>query len=360
MAMLAPSPWPRTGADSANSAATPINGPSVVRMVQHITLPRARNHLHKQLPAGALVAGDRSLRVVSDGFLSAVEETGALRWTLDLHTLDSDRERPFFHSFPVILADGDTVILVRHTLVRLDQEARQVARVEDNSLLQDSPLSPNVTSGGDIVVASLLGALVVWQQDGLRQLAIDGLGYDLETPSLFADDSLAVAGYAGRGLCRINLDGTVRWQTTHKDFDLVPCIGPDQCVAAGSANGSFSAIFSADGGRLGIYNHAAMFAVHPNGGWVARSGHEVALLTPTGRCLWCHSVGRGDLLSACAPLVDGVGRIYIRHPEGVVCYEANGNVLFDYPVAFATSAPLSLIAEGVLALVAEHQLLLLR
>ncbi|HVA91355.1 MAG TPA: hypothetical protein VNL71_16090 [Chloroflexota bacterium] len=44
----------------------------------------------------------------------------------------------------------------------------------------------------------------------------------------------------------------------------------------------------------------------------------------------------------------------------MVCYEANGAVLFDYPVAFTHSAPLSLVADGVLALVSEQQLLLLR
>ena len=358
--MLASSPWPRTGADSANSASTRINGPSVVTAVQRISLPMASNQVKEQLPSGAMVAEDRSLRVVSDGFLSAVEERGALRWTCDLHTLDVDSERPFFHSFPAVLANGDTVILVRNALVRFDQEGKLVGVVEDEPIVQDSPLSPNVTSDGDIVVASLLGDIVLWQPQGLRQLEARGLGYDLETPTLFADDSLAVAGYTGWGLCRVDLDGTVRWQTAHRDFDLVPCIGPDQCIAVGSLNGAFSAIFSADGAILGTYDHAAMFAVHPGGGWIASSRHEIASLTPTGRCLWRHRLEMGDRLGTHAPSVDGAGRVYARHLGGVVCHEANGAVLFDYPVAFTHSAPLSLVAEGVLALVSEHQLLLLR
>src|SRR6185437_3701214 len=159
--MLASSPWPRTGADSANSASTRINGPSVVTAVQRISLPMASNQVKEQLPSGAMVAEDRSLRVVSDGFLSAVEERGALRWTCDLHTLDVDSERPFFHSFPAVLANGDTVILMRNALVRFDQEGKLVAAVDYEPIVQDSPLSPNISSNANTLFGCLIGDLVI-------------------------------------------------------------------------------------------------------------------------------------------------------------------------------------------------------
>ena len=177
-------------------------------------------------------------------------------------------------------------------------------------------------------------------------------------PALYDDDSLAIAGYYGTGFCRVDLDGTIRWQSQLREADLVPTVNRRQVAAVGSVNDGVSAFFAPDGTRVGHYAQAAVFAAYGDD-WVALSKTRLARLSPEGTELWGQDVSmqrvRGRIVQ---PVVDAEGYIYVRHDEGLRCCNAEGRTVFEVALPTTRPDPLSIIAPGTIALVSEDELLI--
>ena len=228
-------------------------------------------------------------------------------------------------------------------------------RVADG--LDDSGLSPNLTHDGALLTGSPIGDLYRLDADGWRSLG--AFGYDIVPPTLYEDGSLAVAGYAGKGLCRLAPDGQLRWQAAPRHADLPVTINGAQVAAVGSLNDDRSWFVDPDGHSLGEYGHAAVFAEYADGGWAALSSGRLARLTPDGQERWGQPLDVRLTWSTSQPIVDADGRHYVATVGGIVCYDSAGRLVFTTTLGPSQPYAVSIIAAGALACLVGSELVLL-
>jgi hypothetical protein len=230
-------------------------------------------------------------------------------WQADLAALVKD-DVAVWHGLPTALADNRTLVPLPYALAIIAVDGHIDDLVEFQEPMDDSGLPPNITHSGWPVVSSLLGT--VYLLGNGRWVAIGDYGYDIVCPALYDDDSLAIAGYYGAGFCRVDLDGTIRWQSQLREADLVPTVNRRQVAAVGSVNYGVSAFFGPDGAQVGHYAQAAVFAAYGDG-WVALSERRLARLAADRTELWGQGVPmqrvRGSIVQ---PVVDAEGYMYVR------------------------------------------------
>jgi hypothetical protein len=309
--------------------------------------------------SGVVVAADGSLRVCHAGVLSAWGPDVSPKWEVDLAAYRklARPALPFGASLPTVLADGSTLIQLRGGVLRVSVDGGGVEAFALDASLDDSGMSPNVTQDGYPLVPSVTGELYILR-DGLWATVGDrGYGFDILCPALYADGSLAVAGYYGTGFCRVELDGRIRWQTDLREADRLPTINRAQVAAVGSLNDKVSVFFAPDGSRLGRYPRAAVFTAYGDE-WIALSASRVARVTTLGEELWAREVSVHRLLAGVMqPVVDVDGYIYIRHDAGVLCCAPDGATVFELALPATLPDPVSIIAPGVLAVIHGDMLL---
>ncbi len=346
---LAKSIWPRSGGDAGNTARSDRAGPSRGEVAWRVELPPRALVRHAR--RGVVVGEDGLLRAVANGWLVGVELGVGIRWATRI-------DDPDCCSLPTALADGTTVLGTSRGMALHGCSGELLRFIPSELPLDDSGSSPAVTRGGALLATCPTGELL--RLEGEAWVAVGDYGYDLVPPALFADDTLAVAGYAGAGYCRVRLDGQRVWRTELKDADLLPVVSSRQDSAAGSVNDEVTHFYREDGARLGVYPRAAIVSEHPSG-WAALSDGELALLDPGGAPLWTRPLAferRGWGVQQA--IVDGAGNLYAPTARGVVSFAADGRERFATELEGARGSALALVEEGAFALFAGDALLILR
>jgi hypothetical protein len=364
MFQLAQTAWPRFGGDQANRSLLTIAGPHTAPNWHTIALPvlDSASDQVKRTNNGVIVLPDETLRVCHAGMLSAVTLDGTILWQVDLRSLVREKVH-WISSLPTALQTGETLLFQPDHLLLVDQAGgvrRQTYRLPDGNGRagpDDSGGSPNLTKSGLLILSSPSGEVYLFRDNEWQEIGC--FGYDIVTPAVYPDHSLAIAGYAGLGFCRVSLDGAIQWTTSFYDADLPPTLNQEQIAAVGSLNDGCSAFFTPDGKQIGSYSHAAKFAVSPDGGWVALSKQRLSRLTCDGKELWGRDICPADNLGGIEqPLVDQDGFIFIRQKDGFLCCNAHGQTAFEVTLSLPPQGLLSIIAPGVLAYAQEHELFL--
>lgn len=353
MFALAPSVWPRFGGDQANRSRVSVPGPHTPPRWQTISLTNAAEPNQQEL-SSVIAMPDASLRVCHRGRLSAVTLDGTILWQRDL--CQFVEKEASITPLCTGLASGETLHFLQGSVLTVD--ARGQTRVQADLPTYDGFCSPNLTYHGFPLTVSAVGRVSVLQSTGWQSVRED-FGYDVATPAVYPDNSLAIAGYAGTGFCRVSLDGQLYWTTPLKDADLLPTINQAQIAAVGSLNDQVSAFFTPEGEQLGEYQHAATFAEYVDGGWIALSKHRLARLTVEGKELWSFPVNpmRSWSWGSHQPIVDRDGYLFVRQAQSFLCCDAQGTPVFEVPLPEAAELCfVSIIAPGVLAYVQQDAL----
>lgn len=364
---LAQTVWPRFGGDRANRSLLSIPGPHAMPTWRKTSL--SASHAIRppdKAPSGVIVMPDETLHVCHAGMLLAVTFDGTILWHLDLSSLISEDEHRSA-SLPTALQTGETLLLLPDSLLTVDRlggiRRRDYLIASDNSetsahvdiLPDNSGFSPNLTYSGLPILSARTGEVYLFKKNRWQEIGV--YGYDVVTPAVYPDNSLAITGYAGRGFCRVSLDGEIQWTTHLEDADLLPTLNAEHIAAVGSLNDKHSAFFRSDGEQIGEYHHAAKFATYPDGGWIALSEQRLARLTLEGRELWGCEMCRGDTLTFVEqPLVDRDGFIFVRQKEGFLCCDAYGHHVFEVKLPIPSQGLMSIVAPGVVAYVMENEL----
>lgn len=344
---LADSPWSRTAADRRNSRRADVEGP------RHGRLRRVFEHeppeSEGRASVGLAVADDHSLRMTLRGHLLAFDPSGHRLW--DLEVLSRADRR--LDSAPLVLADGTCIVTVSRDVVFVSANGVQLARVSTQLGLDDSGPSPNLAPDGTLILTTMHGDLYGLRGSKLELLG-RGFGYDLVPPAIDDDGCMALAGYAGKGLVRIDPRGTLVWRSGLKYADLLPTIDREGRVAGGSLNDHESRILGRDGKLLGTYPAAASFAVTDDG-WVALSEHALAGLDHDGKLRWQRAGGVQGRWGGLGPAVDRQGRIHAPCGASLVVLEPDGHERF---VVALPSEPsdLALVGDGRVALALDDGL----
>ncbi|BCL82533.1 hypothetical protein ccbrp13_49980 [Ktedonobacteria bacterium brp13] len=218
----------------------------------------------------------------------------------------------------------------------------------------DSGFSPNLTYSGFPILSAIAGDVYILKKDRWHEIGVYGL--DIVTPAVYPDNSLAIAGYAGSGFCRVGVDGERQWTTHVKMADKLPTINHEHIAAIGSDDG-YSAFFRSDGELIGEYKHTATFAAYIDGGWIALSKQRLARLTTDGREVWGCEISREDnLIFVEQPIVDRAGFIFVRQKEGYLCCDAHGHKAFEIKLPAIPQGLMSIVAPGTMAYVMESDL----
>lgn len=345
--------WSRTGGDRGNCSQSPLPGPRQGYIWRRIPLTNGSlSAEHGTFPrlAGGAVAADSSLRVAFRGMVYAFSAEGMLRWSHDLSDAvivpegwndadpDSQEElldeeatvEPYvlaYHSLPTLI-DTDTIITCSNTALRFDHTGRLIKCIEA-SLVDDSGLAPNYDCYGTPILTSIGDGVSRWEGDTLHTLGF--FGYDIPPVAVFADNSLAIAGYARKGLCRVTQNGQIVWQTTITDADIVPTINRQQYTAVGSLNDARSFFVTPEGTIVADYPAAATFAVTHDDGWIALTHNHVACLSLTGTVRWSSPTDTPQWYRH-QPIIDREGRIYITERQHITALTMAGDKLFSLPV----------------------------
>lgn len=364
MFQLAQTVWPRFGGDQANRSLLRIAGPHTAPDWQTILLPvldETPEHM-KRTRNGVIVMPDETLRVCHAGMLIAVTLDGTILWQVDLRNLAREDDY-WISSLPTALSTGETLLWQPDKWLLVDRSGhvrhQEYLHSPDHEWVcpDDSGFSPNLTHNGYLILSAITGEVYLFNEK--RWHEIGPYGYDIVTPAVYPDNSLAIAGYAGQGFCRVSLDGTIQWRTSLHDADMLPTLNQEQIAAVGSLNEHSSAFFNSDGEQIGAYRHAAKFAVYPDGGWVALSKQHLARLTFDGKEHWVREVAPDDSLSWVEqPVVDKDGFIFVRLQDGFLCCDAYGRTVFEIPLSFPPQGLMSIVAPGVLAYAQGNELFL--
>jgi hypothetical protein len=350
---LAQTVWPRFGGDRANRSLLSIAGPHTSPRWRTIALPTPVDPPRRTYD-GVVILPDDTLRVCYAGRLTALTVEGEILWQIDLCGL-SGRDRSWVASLPTVLQTEETLLFQPDGLLLVDNlgNPRKWPYVFS---VDDFGGSPNLTCDGHPVLTCIAGEVALrrseheWQELGV-------FGYDIVTPAVYPDNSLAISGYAGKGFCRVGADGKIHWRTSLKYADLPPTLNQDWIAAVGSLNERCSAFFTPDGERIGVYSEAALFSVTPDGGWVAVSKQRLARLSVMGKEIWSCSLSPGEKWSQIQPpLVDKDGFLFVRHQEGFLCFDPHGSLVFEHKTASPSPGFLSIIAPEILVYVQGAEL----
>lgn len=359
--MLADSIYPRQGVDGGNRSQVRGLGPRQAQTVTRFLLPPPLGTVSERLTrhGGVAVCADGTLRVAKNGVLTALTLTGELLWIYQLAEAEAeaDQEPLEYHSAPVTLASGSTLVTLQRTFVIVDAEGEKKHQIKNGDGFDDSGLAPNLTRRGQLIATSINGRVAVATRR--RWKTVGHFGYDILPPAVYNDGSLAIAGYAWTGFCRVKLDGTFVWQTDFREADLLPCINRQQIAAVGALNENRSLFFAPDGQEVGSYDRAAVFAEHLDGTWIAYSGGVVARLTGTGQRIWEQAAGLEHVAyiwSNYQPIVDRAGCVYLVGADGIMGLDPDGAALFTVPTDGVQVIGLSLVAEQTLACIVNDEL----
>jgi hypothetical protein len=407
---LANSIWPRTGGNRANSALSTVTGPTKGKIIKKISLPFDGTSINS-LIRGVVVSEDGTLRTICNGSLSAITLEGELLWSVPLapfniieddfdededledednqdqdneddldeeDDLDDNRDfedkhvskifrdhideddlddRYIYHSIPVALSNNRTLVILRNYILIFDDKGEVYCQIDIGELSpDDSGLSPNITYSDELILTSTQGAAYLFGNDHVRDLGV--FGYDIRPVAMFQDNTFLITGYSELGICRVQLDGKILWDTGLKDADLVPVINSRQFSALGSFNEEFSAIYSPRGELQGRYARPAIFSEYLNGEWIAFSESHVARLQANGKVIWEQEIEAIGMLIRHQPIIDVTGNIYLLDNEFLMAFNTEGKRFLKLKVGGDTG-PLSFVKEGLIAYVSGDKLILM-
>ncbi|RYZ18019.1 MAG: hypothetical protein EOO70_00115 [Myxococcaceae bacterium] len=346
---LADSPWPMTGHDPQRSGRGSLVGPRRGRWLRDLRLPPLERTI-----TGLTVQQDRTLCLVTSHEVLFVRPEG----TIVSGALPFPPRRQRL-SPATALADGRWVSTLGSRVLVWSMAAESVAleQVEVGDVpLDDSCVSPGF-SRGHVVLGAITGEVLTFDGSAVARVGSGTFGYDVLPPSSLADGALVIAGYAGRGLCCVDIDGTPRWRLAGAAVDMMPSIHTAGVVAVGSLNEKRSCLVSTEGERLGTYEEPALWADQGTDGWVAWSRLALAGVSLTGALRWRHpwpAEERGSWAQR-HPIVDGEGWAYALHKEGLLAVGPAGDVRFTLRLKSASA--MALVAPGELLVATPESLL---
>ncbi len=365
--VLAASLWPRQVYDFGNRSQVPTWGPPQGRIRAWISLPTPANTGIRG--SGIAVLTDGLLCVVYGGYATAFTLAGNRLWTYlltdlpeggadvtDDMTTDSTRvgtNHLDYHSPPVALATAEIVLSLPNSYLILNRQGTRTIQQAIGGG-DDSGYAPNLTLDGALVLTSMFGDITIVEANQQRALGI-GFGYDIVPPAVYADGSLAVAGYYGTGFCRVQLNGQFLWQTDFHEADLQPSLSHEDIAGVGSLNDACTRFFALTGQQIGEYPQAARLACYSQSEWIAGARGYLARLDPTGHVEWEQE---HESLRLTQPITDAVGHIYSVTDSGITGWDGTGHVVFHVATEETPADSLALVAPGVLACIVGETLLL--
>ena len=340
MLPLAESLWPRTGGDPGHRARISAPGPDEGRLLWELAVSPSSDPAARRFH-GLALSDDGALCAVVGGQSLCVEPTGSVRW------IGSEPCK----APPVCLQGGRSLASIPGRFAVLDARGDIEREVAVGFSRDDSNIAPCLTRGpgGAWVLISTSPQGEVHRLEGERWVCLGDFGYDILPPAAFADGSLAIAGYAGSGFCRVDLDGKRRWCAPSEEVDLLPVVASSQRSAVGALGDGCTRFFSPEGALLGRYEQAAVCSEH-TGGWVALSDGLLALLTPEGAVRWQRELPYKRGWGGLQGMVDGRGHIYAPCEGGLRCFTAEGELLFATELPGGQPHALCPLGPGKLAL----------
>ncbi len=347
---LASSPWPMTGHDPQRSGRSPLPGPRQGRILRHHPLPHAER----------TIAG---LTVHEDGTLCLVTSCEILFFRTDGRVASGRLPRMRRRTAPspaTALAGGTWASTHGRHLLRWSSsdESPRLRRVDVGDVqLDDSLVSPGF-SAGHLLLGAITGEVLTFDGETVKQVGARGFGYDVLPPTTLPDGSLIVVGYAGKGLCCVNLEGSLRWRLPEDDVDLMATVHSQGMVAVGALNKNRSLLVSDEGTLLHIHPEAALWAEQGPEGWVCWSRQALSELDLSGVVRWrlpWPEEDPGSLWAQRQPVVDGQGWSYALHRGGLLAVTPEGQVGFS--LAMAGAGAMALVSEGLLVVATEEAVL---
>jgi hypothetical protein len=223
--------------------------------------------------------------------------------------------------------------------------------------LDDSLVSPGF-SGGYLLLGAITGEVLAFDGKTVKEVGTMNFGYDVLPPTTLPDGALLVVGYAGKGLCCVNLDGSLRWRLPEDDVDQMATVHSQGMVAVGALNKNRSLLVSDEGKLLHIHPEAALWAEQGPEGWVCWSRRALSAVGLDGVERWrlpWPGEDKGSRWAQRQPVVDGQGWSYTSHDGGLVAVSPEGQVGFS--LAMAGVGSMALVSEGLLVVATEEAVL---
>jgi outer membrane protein assembly factor BamB len=292
--------------------------------------------------AGLALAEADVLLMTYDGRLARWRADSGFEWSVVLATPKKRGDRVVTSS-PVALANGFSLALASSQVVVLDKRGVVKLRKKMRVSLDDSGPAPNIDQHGRLTLTAITGELLRFEKSGVEELR--ACGYDILPPAFYGDGTMAVSGYAGIGLVRLDEHGKTLWKAQLDEPDLLPSISSAGVLAAGSLNDSSSVFVAPDGKLLARYKRPAVFAEAPDGDWIALSKNALARVRSSGRIVWEHELKPAINTSwgALQPIVDAEGRIYVPTAKGISAFDEKGRSCFRLDLG---APPIALAPAG--------------
>lgn len=355
---LAKSSWPRSGCDKANRSHATIPGAKIGRIACEFELPNPNIEMDEYFchSSACVITDTMELRVIHRGALFAISLDGNILWSVELR---DNKGQPYEDwSSPVALENGACLVAFPDSgcvHIYNDQGECLEQRAFDN-MLDRSGYPPNITNDGNLIISSTSGE--VFLSNSTQMITLGIFGYDILTPAIYSDDSLAIPGYYGTGFCRVSVSGEIIWRTDFADADLLPTINKQNIVAVGSLNEGKSAFYTEEGKLLGTYDRAAIFAEYSPDAWIALSEQYVAKLTLSGSEIWGHSLQESGL-GYNQPIVDSLGHVYLIDNGTLLCFSGEGQLVFEIDIYSLDISGLCCVSSGKMACVAQGKLVII-
>jgi hypothetical protein len=339
-----------TGHDPQRSGRSPLPGPRQGRVLRHHPLPRAER----------TVAG---LTVHEDGTLCLVTSCEILFFQPDGRIASGRLPRMRRRTAPspaTALAGGTWASTHGRHLLRwsLHKESPTLHQVEVGEVqLDDSLISPGC-SAGHLLLGAVTGEVLAFDGETVKQVGARGFGYDVLPPTTLHDGALLVVGYAGTGLCCVDLDGSLRWRLPEDDVDLMATVHSQGVVAVGAVNKNRSLLVSDTGTLRHIHPEAALWAEQGPEGWVCWSRQALSAVDLSGTVRWrlpWPEEDQGSRWAQRQPVVDGQRWSYALHDGGLVAVSPEGQVGFSLAMKAARS--MALVSEGTLVVATDEAVL---
>lgn len=342
MFKLSSSPWPRTGRTRANSALAPFPGPDSATLLLRANI-RHSGVVVSTEGGGFLIAGDRD----PESPLTRVNAAGEVLWT---------RTHPGSWSAPAAMADGSAVLTSVNHVVRVTAEG-ELQVTETRYQFDDSRVSPNVTEGGELVLSTMHGEILVGTPDALRELG--PFGYDVLPPAIDGQGRLAFSGYYSTGPTRLSLEGEPAWtRPTMLEAEGLTVLNQHGESTVHELEAGCTHGLDAQGETLFRLSEVALCAEHPLG-WAALGEGKLLLISRNGEVHWSRDIDNELDWGSGQPAVDSRGVIYVPCLGGVVAWSAGGELLWQHTDRQAQPSNLALVGPGQIAFALHRQLIVL-
>lgn len=289
--------WPMCGYDSQHSGRSPHTGPDMPELKWSL-------NLGAESCGGLTISNDGVVYATSmidsasiAGKLSAVSPGGVILWEYPVDDA--------IVSYPAIGQDGAIYLgCWDHYFYAVNPDGTLRWKYDTGEIVFSSPV---IGADGRIYLTSGT-ALLCFLPDGTLAWALD-VGSESNTPAIAADGTIFTTSGPGAGLCAVNADGSVKWQSEDVFANSAVSLGPDGTVYCSSMQAFFAV--SAEGKWKWVLADLTFDENTPTSAadgtlYLIRSGAHA--INPDGTVKWTYNPQTGTSSQRIA--VDASGTLY--------------------------------------------------